>query len=453
MTVDARGKSGQGGQIGTKSTPLPRPVTDLSLEGPGSSDLLRTTFIFASGSYSARLLGLVSGLLTSRLVDPAVLGLYNSIGLVQGYAPLLQVGVDNGLRRELPFEIGRGSEGEAQLLAAAAQAWSLSVAGVASFFLFVIALWNAAYARWDLAAGWVSFAVVVFWVLYGQGYLQSLYRTGGHFARLARITFAQGLAGLVLVGAVWLFGFYGLCIRGLGMAMGALFLTWIWRPISVAPRWDKGRFQKLLRVGLPIFAVGHLSALWVVLNNSAVFALMGKEALGLFAIANLVSGTVNLVPQALSNVIYPRMCEVYGRTGSVGATLGIVPGPLAVAVGITAVAVGSAWLLLPPFVTLVLPKYTGGIAAAQWTATIALVLSLMPVSNIFNVAQKQGRYAAALLAGLATNAVVLGVLVSVRSDLANFPQAMLVGRGVTTVMCLAMVWQLARSEGRDGAPR
>ena len=69
-------------------------------------------------------LRMLGGILQGRCVPPAVLGLFNGLGLVVGYAPFLQIGISNGLNRELPYFVGKGDQQRVKELAAAAQAWA-----------------------------------------------------------------------------------------------------------------------------------------------------------------------------------------------------------------------------------------------------------------------------------------------------------------------------------------
>ena len=92
--------------------------------------LFFTWSALAGGNVISLLLRMVGGILQAKCVLPAVLGLYNSINLVLGYAPFLQLGILNGINRELPYYVGKGDRQRVNELAAAAQAWALAVGGI-----------------------------------------------------------------------------------------------------------------------------------------------------------------------------------------------------------------------------------------------------------------------------------------------------------------------------------
>jgi O-antigen/teichoic acid export membrane protein len=410
--------------------------------------LTQLTAVFGSGNLVATMLRLVGGVLTSRMVDPSVLGLYSGIGLVRGYAPFLQAGVANGLNRELPYHMGRGDREQVETLAATAQTWLLLVSAMAISGLLAVGAWQAFRGRFDLAMGWASFTVPVFGVLYGQFYLQTLYKTHGRFPRLSFVSIVTAAVGLVTVILVWWLGFGGLCLRGIIVAAVTLVLLWHWRPLVVRPRWHWPGFRLLLTTGIPIWLAAQLYSLWPVLNSTLVLSYMGSRGLGLFSIANLAGSSIAMFPLALSQVVYPKMAHEYGRTGRITPLLRMTVKPTLVTLGFTALVVMVVWFALPPVIRVVLPKYVEGTAAAQWQVASIVILALTPVNNIFVVTKKLVRYGAAIGSGMA--AYYLSVLWLVRGgpNLEVFPQAMIIGRTVFVGMCLILAWNLSRNEGK-----
>ena len=404
---------------------------------------MRSAGLFAGSNLITMVLRIVGGVLTSRFVDPSVLGQYNGIGLVNGYAPFLQAGVSSGLNRDLPYALGKGDTDHAHMLAAVAQSWSLIIATVASGSLVLVGGWQYLAGRLDLAVGWWSFSIVVFGTLFGQGYLNALFRTSGDFVTLARIHLIGGVSALALVALVWWLGWWGLCLRGLAVAVIGLALLWRARPLKVISTFDRSALMSLARTGLPIMAVGQAYLWWSTLNSTLVLRYAGAEGLGFYAIANLAGPAVLLLSGAFGQVVYPRMSEELGRSGRMRDLVRLALEPTLVSVAATSVAVTAAWFLLPPFVEIVLPKYTSGIGAAQWAVLAAGVMAFAPVNNVFNVVKKQGRYGAAILLGIGVYIAILHYLMRGGVDLVDFPRALLVGRlaflGVTGTMIVEMV--------------
>lgn len=408
--------------------------------------IARVTAVFASGNLMATALRLVAGVLTSKAVEPAVLGLFNGIGLVTGYVPFFQLGVSNGLNREVPYFHGQGRSDDARLLAETAKAWMLFVTGITVAGILLMAGWMVFQQRYDLALGWLSYSVPVAGVLYGQFYLRILFVTHNEFQRLSMITVYMAAVGLFLVALVWWQDYVGLCVRGFLLGVIMLFLFWRWRPLVVQARWRWAQFKHLVKSGMPIFVVGQLYAWWVVLNSTLVLQYTGAKGLGLYAIANMAGPTVAMIPQALTQVVYQRTSEQYGRTGKIRDLIHIIISPTIIAFGFTLLAVIVAWFAIPPTIALILPKYTEGIKAAQWSVISALVISMTPVNCLFNVVKKQGRYGTAMIFGMFAYYVTLKHLIYDGVYLEAFPQAMILGRLVFVTICFLMISHLVRAE-------
>ena len=277
-----------------------------------------------------------------------MLGRFNGIGLVQGYAPLLQLGILNGLNRELPFYVGKGDRKRVVELAAAAQAWAWLIGGQVGLALVGVAVWQLVQRNLWLAAGWATNAILVVLLFYNNYYLQMTYRTSHDFARLAMVGVVENAVALAAVLLVRMLSFYGLCLRLLLAAAVSTALLYYWRPVRVGPRWHFQHLLHLLIIGFPIFIVGELYLLWTVLDSTLVFWNAGDRGLGLYYLVITAIGTLEMLPMAVSQVIYPRMSESFGRTGKLGelVRMSIKPTVLTVA-GMTAAAAAGWWLVGP----------------------------------------------------------------------------------------------------------
>jgi len=404
------------------------------------------------GNLAAMVLRMAGGFLTARVTPPQVLGLFSGIGLVQGYAPFFSLGITNGLNRELPYFVGKGDHTRVRELAAAAQAWVLLLGGLAAAALFGVAVWQLALGQWALAAGWATNAVTVFSLFYGTYYLQITFRTRGDFARLALVNVVQSAVSLALVALVWLLAFYGLCLRAVLVGCAQMALLWYWRPVKVRPAWNWSHLLHLLKVGAPIFAVGQAYAYWTTLDSTLVLYYTGARGLGLYALVGMAGATLQLLPEALSQVLYPQMAEHYGRTGNVQAVVSSAFRPMVFAWLIVVPLVAAGWLLIPTVVRLLLPKYVDAIPAAQLSLLVPAMMCFAPVLNVYNVVRRQGLFALAILLGMAAYYGSLRWLLRDRVDLSAFPKAMLVGRVIFLAAVyggLVVVLRQARSQTRS----
>jgi O-antigen/teichoic acid export membrane protein len=400
----------------------------------------------AGGNYVAMAFNMLGGVLLGRLVTPATLGLFNGIGLVLGYAPFLQLGILNGLNRELPYFVGKGDHKRVEELAAAAQAWALMVGGVVCVGLSGVAVWNAVYGQWQLAAGWFTNAIMAIFLFYNTYYLKMTYRTSHDFARLAMVGVVQSLAGLVLLLLVVWLNFYGLCLRAVLIGAIGAGILFRFRPVRVGPKWNVDHLKHLLIIGAPIFVVGQIYAWWSVINSTLVLKLTGVEGMGLYAMVAMASSAIEMIPSAVSQVVYPRMVEQFGRNASVRALLRMSWKTMVVtAVGMVPV-IAVAWWLVEPAVKLIIPAYAKAIPAMQWGMVFSFVSCFGPVCNVFNVIRRQDLYFVAIILGMAASGGSLMWLIRNEVSLVAFPQAMMIGRIVFIIMSYVFIDHLARKE-------
>ncbi|MGO9114897.1 MAG: hypothetical protein ACLP9L_37270 [Thermoguttaceae bacterium] len=391
------------------------------------------------GNIVSSILRMVGGLLQGRFAGPEALGLFSVIGLVQGYTRFLQLGILNGLNRELPYYYGKGDHQRVQALASVALAWALILGTTVALALCGVAGWYFVHRdRW-MAAAWLANAFLAFQFFYGTMYLQSTYRTAHDFARLSLVNVIQNGLALALVVLVVMMNFYGLCLRAVLTAIAGMVLLYAWRPIRVFPAWNWSNWVHLLIIGFPIFVVGELSQFWITLEGTCVFEILGRRDMGFYAMAVVVGTTLELLPLAVSQVIYPRMAEHYGRTHKVNAILWMAVKPMLATFAGLAPLVLLGWWLARPLTWALLPDFLGAVPAMQWALLPPLLTSFFPIINVFNVVRRQDLYVIGILAGMLGYFVTLRYLFEDGATVSRFPQAMLIGRGVQLIACYILL--------------
>ena len=416
-------------------------------KGPSFTYLVAT---LAGGNAVCLVLRLIGGDLQLLFVLPAVVGLFSRIGLVQEYVRFLHIGILSGLNRELPYYYGKGDHRRVNELAATALAWSLGLGTSACIALMGVSAWYAYRGAGEMAAAWATNAVSAYLLFYSTMYLQSTYRTAHDFARLSLVNVIATTITVVLVVLVALLKFYGLCLQSLIAGLSAAVLLHYWRPLHIKPAWNWRQFRHLLWIGAPIFAVGDLlPQLWVTLDKQFVANIFGNQGMGLYKIAVIAGSTLETFPAAVSQVIYPRMTQHYGRTGRLGEVLRMAIKPMAVTLaGMTALA-ALGWWLAGPAIRLLLPNYVGGVSAMQWALLPPVLSSLFPIHNIYNVVRRQDLDAVALIIGMASYFGALWWLVRGGATLICFPQAILIGRAMHLTACYILLVPLVARARRS----
>lgn len=421
--------------------PQPESAATAPAKGPSVAYLMGA---LAGGNIASAILRAVGGILQARLVSPSVLGLFNGIGLVLGYSRFLHLGILNGLNRELPYAFGKGDHQQVRELAAAAQAWAILLGSTVGLVLFGVSIWHLIHGDPWLAAGWATNAIQVFILFYGTHYLQCTYRTTHDFARLSLINVAMNVVALALVSLVALLNFYGLCLRAILTSLVSTALLFYWRPIRIGPKWSLARLKHLLIIGLPIFAVGELGAFWPTLDGTLVLRYLGDHGMGLYAMVLVAGGTLELIPLAVGQVLYPRMAEHYGRTHRRADLIAMSVKPMTLAAIMMVPAILVGWWLADPVTRFLVPKYVDAIPAMRWSLLAPLVGCFLPINNIYNVVRRQDLYSVAIVLGMASYLVMLMWLLRSDVSLVAFPKAMFFGRIILAISSYLLLIPLVR---------
>ena len=154
---------------------------------------------------------------------------------------------------------------------------------------------------------------------------------------------------------------------------------------------------------------------------------------------------MELLPQAVSQVIYPRMAEQYGRTHDLAQIIRMSVRPTIMLVAGIVPLAALGWLLAKPLTSyILLGKFDDAVPAMQWSLLGSIVLSFCPVFNVYNVVRRQDLYGIVQALSIAAYFASLMWLVRGGVELAAFPKAMLVGRVVYAITGYAFLFLVYR---------
>lgn len=323
--------------------------------------------------------GMLAGFIILRWIAPEQMGLWNSLLLVQTYASFVQLGVFNGLNRELPFRLGRGDKTAVELVSTA-QSFSLVVTGLlivgAIASLFVSANPNV---RFVLPAVFITSASSFY-----QQFLGATYRASRAFQKLTIINFIDAGAAVATLPLVYFLGYPGLPIRAVVLALLAAGTRHLWRPYKVKTRFRPDLLGVLLKVGVPLYGFGYVLVTAESFPRVVLLSQGDLEMVGLFSPASAMITLMVLVPQAIGSYVYPHMTYKLGQTGDPrsiwSAAWKSAMGSMALAVPILIVA----FFAIPPLIKLFLPEYVNSINSVKWTLLAGIFLGSSIATNALN---------------------------------------------------------------------
>ena len=398
---------------------------------------------FASSQIISNFLRIIAGFLVVRMIDPADYGLFTGVGIYLGYFALGHLGVINGLGREFPFQLGRGNDAYGRRLANSAFAITSLIGLVSAAAYLSLSIYHFVVNNNLLGSVFLSYVIVAGLNLFNTQLLPVLYRTSSDFDKLSKLNITFGFWNLLSVLLVLMFGFVGLLLRGIALALIQFYLLFKNKPYPLSLKIIKNDVLHLFKTGLPIYMIGQVGPLWSTIINNIIIAMGGARYFGLYALAHIVQTSMSIIPQSFGQVIYPRMAVMYGKghTPHEIIRLNIKPLFFQFFVMLTIAVVGV--FILPYIIPYLLPKYTDGIGPAQWIMFVSVVSSFGAINNIFNVTKQQKYYFIALISGaLIGTAYIYFRLAGAEFNLMVFPQGFIIGTLVQQVIGIFFAFRL-----------
>jgi O-antigen/teichoic acid export membrane protein len=410
----------------------------------------------AGGNLLNSVFRMIGGVLQARCTDNVTLGTFTNITLALNWCSYLQLGIVNGVNRELPYFFGKGDNRRAADLAATARTWTVSMGVLVGCAFAARAAWFALHGEYQLAIGWLAHSIMAVLTFYSTMYLMATYRTAQDFARLSVANVAQSAAGIVFVVFVYWFGFNGIALRMVLMLLLSAAILHRWQPIRVPWKWSFRDFRHLLVIGFPIFLVGEMgSRLWLLIDTTLVAKYLSAAGLGLYNVVGLVRDTAVIIPIAMGQVMYPRMTEYYGRDHDLIGTMRMTVRPTLLTVAAMIPLVAAGWFLARPMTAIILPGWIEAVPAMQWSLLVPLVLTFGCVNNVYNICRRQDLYAVVILLQYAVYAGLLVWLCRNGAYLEAFPQALLAGQIVYIlagyVMLFPLYWSWKKQQSKNAA--
>ncbi len=353
--------------------------------------------LFTVVSVAGPFIAIITGTITARWLTPEEFGAIQTGLLLSPYLSVLGFGIYHGLNRNYPYLIGKGKPDRALDMVGAsmwATRWiSLLTLLLATFYAIFVSVRTSGPIL--AFAVWAAIPVVCVYPL--ATHYEVLYRTRDDFTRFAWIQAIGYVISLVTLILVYMFRFYGQCIRLEANAILNLLLRWVWRPLKSSPDGRWADVKGLARTGFPLLAVGYLLGIFAVADRSVVALKLGPEAVGFYSLSGIVIASMAAFPMAIAQVILPRASANYGATGSsreVRRWIWMLVLP-SLAVLIPVAIIG--WWLLPTVVVWLLPRYMPGVDAAR-LGLIAGAIGAPGIGTVFAVLQRNALYAGIIAA-------------------------------------------------------
>ena len=343
----------------------------------------------SAAEYLSEAFYFVRGTVLAALIGPQAFGIWSSMRIVARFLPYAPLGSLQGMLQLAPKADGAGDTATADCYRSTAVALSLMAA-----ILVVIAVVVFSFVR-------VAPGNFYLWLVFGIALLPMqihdiqifVLRSQERFLAVGATKFGLSVSTLLFgVFAAWRFGLLGFLVAVGCSYVLVSFLTTRLAQVPTRPLLERAKARQLVTTGFPIVVAEILLTLLHNVDKVLVVILLGSHALGLFAIAAYVVHAALLMPQAVANVLYPRLMVTLGNTPSPEFAWPYLERATIVLAYVSCPALAFLSLVLHLPIERWLPDYIGAIAPGRALILVAFlpIIATLPATVLISLdAQKK----------------------------------------------------------------
>lgn len=325
------------------------------------SSSLRTLGVFAGGNFIVAVLGGLGGLIQARWIGPEILGEFAKFGILTAYFNIGIVLVHDGLSRQYPFLLGQGKKNTALKIAATAKWWYLVLCWLFSAVFAVLLLICAIKGEYRSVVGWGAQIPLIWSAIYGV-YLGVMYRSSSEFKRLSYNSVIAKAVDFIALVMVKIWGYWGLAARTVIGSTVGLYLGLHYVPVKVKATLDVKVFKDLAKISLPISIPGYFGTSFLTASLSfIILKYCGQHGLGIYAMAFSFQAVALTLTGAVQQMFITKLNYKYGESEDIAACLKWAWRPTLLSVGASTVLALGLYLVINPFISILLPKYVEAI--------------------------------------------------------------------------------------------
>ena len=362
-------------------------------------------------------IGAAGSLLLRVFLDPAQMGIWQTLKLLLNYGNYANLGISKGAVRE--FTIARGKDAaQADAMTRAKHGLNLaftvntltSLAYAAVLVTVGISLGRLGSGQWSSywALGMITVGLLAVLSRYVTFHV-TIMRGTQAFAATSRLSVLEGLLTLSVCSAsAWLWGLTGLYFGTLAVLLGSLAYVLRYRAVDLHWAWDASEIRRLIAVGGPILLAGTVSSLFRSLDKLMILGYLSdcEFQLGCYSVALLVSTQLFGLGNMSSIVMGPRYGEKFGHCGAHRPVAQMAARATELQAALMTLPAALAVVAAAPVLGRLLPKYQLGLAPLVWLVPGALALAVaLPAGQYLVAVNRQNRALVVVCIATAAGAV------------------------------------------------
>lgn len=332
--------------------------------------LIKSGVSYSCASTCSAVCSMLIGFLNMRWLGPELLGIWQSITIINAYLPILQIGIQSGLNLELPVLLGGRKEVEAKEFVSTALFFAVCLASlftIVSIIVVFILLSEGVDSK--VLWGVVTICLMAIFSCFRLHYIAT-YRSANAFNKLALIYWVDCFVMGTMVFCIYKYQYFGLLIFQAVKDFAFTFLMFVFAPYrKVKPSFVKKCFLVLLKRGIFMTAFNEIKGIVESVPRVVLLKLGGTITVGLFNPALVVGTCVNLIPNQIAQFLHPQLGMKYGEKKQAKDMWPYFKA-LSIYVPICLIPVAViGWFLIPFVIEYFFPKYLESL----WPIRIMLI--------------------------------------------------------------------------------
>ena len=342
--------------------------------------------VYLFSSVVAPVISILGNIVASIFINPTDMGIICNCLLIGTYASFLQLGVFNGLNRNIAYYKAQKKEIIMQQMVNTSHTVALLVSIIGLIISIIYGLFVVNKGLVYILGALLLIVNLVFTPL--STHYETTYRSGQEFKRLGIIKFKESLIYSFIVFLPALLGFLGKIISDSFKSIFSFILRLKDLPIKSTGYGNIDAYKNLVKTGFPMLLSGYIWSIFQVADQTYISTNFGEEQLGLYTLSRYCVMAFVILPQAINSVLYPKAASCYGSSGDKSVLLGFWRKSLLLYTIIIVPIVAILYYVAPILIPYILPKYVGGIECMKINLISCATYIYMGPSVVFGTLRK-----------------------------------------------------------------
>lgn len=369
-----------------------------------NNSLLREFSIFSSSTVVFQVVRVIVELIVANTVGPTLWGYWYLLNLIIAYRGVANLGIDNGMNREVPFLKGKGDKKKEILV----QNSSFTFTIISSLIVSCALLFIGIYFNKNEWASPILLLIPLFWANQFYYLFSMSLKANGLFNLLSKMQLYYAIFHLLItVPLAYKFKLNGFIVGYSISLFIALIFVYYKSPIKYRIYLKLDYSKNLIRIGFPIMAVGVAYTLFNTLDRWIIGLMLDSTQLGYYSLSIIIFGSMILLPKIISQQIYPRMAYDWGKYRSAMGLEKWAKKQTLYTSYIVYVLVPISIIFIPFLIDFLLPEYREGILSVKIIMFAALFLPFSAGwGNVLNIINKQAYYLIVIIISILINLIL-----------------------------------------------